>query len=116
MWPSVGQVVLRAELHCPQQKMDYVALGDGVKEALFTGAVLSFVCPELSGSCVRVFYHNQEVIVLAAYPLSSARSKHIDVHFHFVGELFRAKLDIQFVASGEQHADILTKSLATTPF
>ena len=25
-----------------------------MKEALFTGAVLSFTCPELSGSCVRV--------------------------------------------------------------
>ena len=29
---------------------EYVALGEGVKEALFTGAVLSFICPELSGS------------------------------------------------------------------
>ena len=33
---------------------EYVALGEGVQEALFTGAVLSFICPELSGSCVRV--------------------------------------------------------------
>ena len=30
---------------------DYVALGKGVKEALLTGAVSSFICPELSGSC-----------------------------------------------------------------
>ena len=34
---------------------EYVALGEGVKEALFTGAVLSSICPELIGSCVRVF-------------------------------------------------------------
>ena len=34
---------------------EYVALGEGVKEALFTGAVLFFICPELTGSCVRVF-------------------------------------------------------------
>ena len=55
--------------------------------------------------------------MLAENPLSSARSKHIDVHFHFVGELLRAKkIDIQFVASEEKHADILTKSLAATPF
>ena len=31
---------------------EHVALGEGVKEALVTGAVLSFICPELSGSCV----------------------------------------------------------------
>ena len=54
-------------------------------------------------------------IALAQNPLSSARSKHIDVRFHFVRELLRAKIDIQFVASQDQHADILTKSLATTP-
>ena len=33
---------------------EYVALGEGVEEALFTGAVLSFICPEVRGSCVRV--------------------------------------------------------------
>ena len=96
---------------------EYVALGEGVKEALFTGAVLSFICPELSGSCVRVFEDNQGAIALAQNPLSSARSKHIDVRFHFVRELLRAKkIDIQFVASKDQHADILTKSLAAIPF
>ena len=116
MRPSVGQVVLRCVLRCPQQKIDYVALGEGVKKALFTGAVLSFVGPKLSGSCVRIFEDNQRAIALTANPLSFARSKHTAVHFHFVGELLRAKNGIQFVASEEQHADILTKSLAATPF
>ena len=87
MQPSVGQVALRGVIRCPQQKIDYAALGEGVKKALFTGAVLSFVCPELSGSCVRVFEDSQGAIALAANPLSSTRSKRIDVHFHFVGEL-----------------------------
>ena len=68
---------------------EYVALGEGVKEALFTGAVLSFICPALlSGSCVRVSEDNQGAIALAQNPLSSARSKHIDVRFHFVREMF----------------------------
>ena len=96
---------------------DYVALGEGVKEALFTDAVLSFSRPELIGPCVRVFEDNQRAVALAANPLGSARSKHIEVHFYFVGELLRAKkTDIQFVPSEEQHADILTQSLAATPF
>ena len=94
-----------------------VALGEGVKEALFTGEVVSFICPELDGSCVRVFEDNQGGIALAENPLSPAQSKHIDVRFHFVRELLRAtKIDIQFVASEEQHADILTKDLAANPF
>ena len=87
-----------------------------MKEALFTGAVFPLIYLELNGSCVRVFEDNQGAIALAENLLSSARSKHIDVCFHFLRELFRAKkIDIQFVASVEQYA-ILTISLAATPF
>ena len=88
-----------------------------MKEALFTGAVLSCICPELSGSCVRVFEDNQGAIGLAENPLSWARSKHIDVRFYFVRELLHVnKIYIPFAASEERHADILTKPLAATPF
>ena len=63
------------------------------------------------------FEDNQGAIALAENPISSARSKHIDVRFHFVRELLRAnKIEVQFIASEEQHADILTKALAATPF
>ena len=94
----------------------YVALDEGVKEALFTGAVLSFICPELSGSCAQVVEENPGVKALAKNPFSSARRKHIEVRVHFFGELLRAKnIDIQFEASKEQYADILTKPLAETP-
>ena len=55
--------------------------------------------------------------MLTGNPLSSARRKHIEVRFHFVSELLRAKkIEFPFVASEERHADILTKSRAETPF
>ena len=96
---------------------EYVALGEGVKEALFMGTVVSLFCPELTGSCVRVVEDKQEAIAPAENPLSSAQSIHIDVRFHFARELLCAKkIGFQFVASEEQHADILTKSLAATLF
>ena len=83
-----------------------------MKEALFTAAALSFIIPELSGSCVRVLEDNQRAISLPETPHISARSEHVDVHFNFVRELLRAKnIDIQFIASEEQHADILTNPL-----
>ena len=79
---------------------EYVALGEGVKKAFFTGTVLSFICPELSGSCVRVSKDNLEAIALAENLLTSARSRHIVLRFYFIRELLRAKkIDIQFVAS-----------------
>ena len=98
-------------------KAEYVALDEGMTEALFTGEVLALSCPELTGSCVRGFENNQGPIALADNPLRSARSKQINVGFHFVRELLRAKnIGSQLVPSEERQADILTKSLATTPF
>ena len=80
---------------------EHVALGEGVKETLFTGAALSFICPQLSGPCVRVFENIQGGIPLAANPLRYARNMHIDVRFHFFRGLLRAKkIDIRFCSFG----------------
>ena len=66
------------------------------------------VCPSIED--------NQGAIALAENPLSYAWSKHIDVRYHLVRELLRAKqVSIQFVVWEQQDADIWTKSLAATP-
>ena len=88
-----------------------------MKGALFTRAVLSVFCAELTERCVRVFEDNQGGKALAEGPLSSARSKDKGSRFHFLQELLRAEeIDMQFEASEEQHADIVTKSRGATPF
>ena len=61
-----------------------MSVGDGVKEALFVRAVLSFIEPETYGTSVKVLEDNQRTEAPIENPLSSARSKHIDVRFHFV--------------------------------
>ena len=49
---------------------------------------------------------------MAENPLSSGRSKHIDVSWHFIRELVEKKeLKVVHVASEWQHTDILTKVL-----
>ena len=91
---------------------EYVALGDGVKEALFVKGVLSFITPFISENCIKVSVDNDGAISLANNPLSSARTKHIDVRFHFIRELTRSKtISVEYVPTEEQRADILTKAL-----
>ena len=68
---------------------EYIAAGDGVKEALFVRAVLSFVASETCGANVKVLEDNQGTKALIENLLISARSKHIDVRFHFIRELLR---------------------------
>ena len=40
-------------------KAEYLAAGDGVKEALFVPAVLSFIAPETCGASIKVLEDNQ---------------------------------------------------------
>ena len=78
---------------------EYIAAGDGVKEALFVRAVLSFIAPETSGASIKVLEDNQGAKALVENPLSSARNKHIDARFHFIRHLFRTqKISVEHVA------------------
>ena len=87
---------------------EYIAAGDGVKEALFVHAVLSFIAPETSGGSVEVLEDNLGAQAVIEKPLSSPRSKH-DVRFHFIRDLFGTrKISLNYVALAKQHADILT--------
>ena len=96
---------------------EYVALGDGISEALFVKGVLSFIIPSISENCIKVFVDNDGAISLANNPLRSARAKHIDVRFHFIRELTRSKtISIEYVPTKEQRADILTKALTGAIF
>lgn len=92
---------------------EYIAAGEGVKEALFVRAVLSFVAPETSGASIKVLEDNQGAKALVENPMSSARRKHIDVRYHFIRELFKSgTITVEFVPTDDQHADLLTEALS----
>ena len=96
---------------------EYVALGDGAKEALFVKGVLSFIIPSISENCIKVFVDNDGAISLAEKPLSSARTKHIDVRSHFIRELTRSKtISVEYVPTKKQRVDILTRPLTGAIF
>lgn len=55
---------------------------------------------------------NISAIKLAQNPVFHARTKHIEVHYHFIREkVLKGEIDLQHVESDEQVADALTKSL-----
>ena len=79
---------------------------------MYVRSVLSFAAPETCGAKIRVLEDNKGALAPIENPFSSARSKHIDVRFHFIRELFKlGKITAEYVPTGEQHADMLTKVL-----
>ena len=61
---------------------------------------------------VTLFCDNMSSIQLANNPVFHARTKHIEVHYHYVQEKVLAhEIDLVYVSSHEQVVDIFTKSL-----
>ena len=91
---------------------EYVAKGDGVKEALFINGVLGFMLPGTTLKGIKVLEDNQGAIALGENPLTTPNSKHIDVRHHFVrGLCQKGSTVLEHVGTADQHADILTKTL-----
>ena len=64
-----------------------------------------------------LLYDNLSTIKLAYNPVMYQMTKHIEVDIHFVRERVAKKLlQVQFVSSNDQFADILTKVLSTHLF
>lgn len=94
-----------------------VAMGDGVKEALFVNGVLAFMMPNKDLEGIMVLENKEGAIALAENPLSSSNSKHIDVRHHFLRDLVdKGKIDVEHVGTAGQHADIFTKALPGEKF
>ncbi|KAL3820422.1 hypothetical protein ACJIZ3_006327 [Penstemon smallii] len=64
-----------------------------------------------------LFCDNLGATYLSKNPIQHTRTKHVDIDFHFVRERIQAKaLQVSFVSSKDQLADILTKPLSTPRF
>ncbi|MCO5572224.1 hypothetical protein L7F22_025976 [Adiantum nelumboides] len=61
---------------------------------------------------VVIHCDNLSSIQLARNPVSHARTKHIEVHYHFIRErVLDGSIDLMFVRTNEEVVDIFTKAL-----
>lgn len=95
---------------------EYKAIANATAEIIWVQSLLR----EL-----RVFQHKAPLLwcdnlgatFLTANPMFHARTKHVEVDFHFVREqVARKAMEVRFISSKDQLADILTKPLSRAPF
>jgi len=92
---------------------EYMAMTQAAKEILWLQVLLDEIGAFKHISPISTLYaDNQGAIALARNPEYHARTKHIDIQYHFIRDLITsAKLDLRFCPSSDMIADIMTKSL-----
>ena len=60
---------------------------------------------------------NQGSLFMATNPVTEARSKHIDIRYHYIREVIANKhIDVFFIEGNDNPADLFTKNLGRMKF
>ena len=95
---------------------ELMSLTDVVKEALYFHLLLTQMKYDVSLPIV-IHVDNQSAIKIASNDIFRERTKHIDTKYHFIKHHINdGKIKLAWIESKQQIADILTKTLSSTPF
>jgi hypothetical protein len=95
---------------------EYVALTEAVCEAKWIRKLLIELGIDCNGP-IPIFEDNQSCIVIAEEPREHRRMKHINIKYNFIREaIINNEVKIEYKASNEQVADIMTKGLGRNLF
>lgn len=91
---------------------EYMAVCAAVQEAIHLRQLLKDLGFKQDQATV-IFEDNQGCIALSENPVFHKRTKHIDIKYHFVRErVASGEIELRYVATEHQLADLLTKGLA----
>lgn len=112
MWSSKKQRVIALST-CESELM---AVCSGVQEVLWTRSMLRELNLLMNVPSV-VYCDNQSTVALVKNGVSSERTKHIEVRYHFVTQHVNdGNIEMKWIPTNEQEADIFTKTLARPLF
>ena len=95
-----------------------MALTHASKEALWLRRLLRELNDNETPHEPTIIYEdNQSCIALAKNPVHHARTKHIDIQYHFIRENIEAgEIELRYISTEDMVADVLTKPLARPKF
>lgn len=106
---------LQATVAVSTAEAEYMAAAQAVKEALWLRKLIADIGIPLK--TIQMYTDNQAALTLLKNPIASARSKHIDIVYHFARErVARKEVRFEYCPTAVMIADIMTKALAEGKF
>ena len=94
---------------------EYIASAQATKEALWLRVLLADL--GIKVDTFQIMADNQSAMKLLKNPVSSMRSKHIDVVYHFARErVARREVEFLYIRTDEMLADMFTKAVPSNKF
>ena len=106
-WASKKQ----ATVALSTSEAEYVALSSATQEVIWLRRLLTDL-GQVPNEPTVMMEDNQGAIAIARNPVAHARTKHIDIRYHFVHEAVQeGTVDLCYCPTNDMFADLLTKSL-----
>ena len=105
-WPSRKQSVVSLST----TEAEFIAVASCACQAVWMRRILEKLS-HTQGNCTTVFCDNSSTIKLSKNPVMHGRSKHIDVHFHFLRDLTKGVVELVHCGTQDQIANVLIKPL-----
>ena len=95
---------------------EYKALADGTAEILWIRSLLTEL-RILSSTVTTLWCDNLGATFLFANPVFHARTKHVEIDYHFVRDrVTKQEIQVRFISSKDQLVYVLTKPLPSVSF
>jgi histone deacetylase 1/2 len=106
---------LQATVAASTTEAEYMSIASATKEALWLRTLMTELGKPVV--TVKIYTDNQAALSLVKHPISSARSKHIDVAYHFARErVARKEVCFEYISTQHMTADCMTKPLPVNKF
>ncbi len=90
---------------------EYIALTSAAREVLYLKSLIGELYEPITHP-IPIYCDNQGAIALASNNKFHARTKHIDIRYHFIRALIRDNtLDLKYIPTDDNLADAFTKAL-----
>lgn len=113
--PISWRSVLQATVALSTTESEYMAMAEGVKEALWLKGLMYDL--GMKQDSVDLWCDSQSAIHLAKNQVHHVRTKHIDVRYHFVRDVIEdGDISLMKVHTSDNPADMLTKVVSDSKF